>query len=449
MPLRCCGAALSAVVLLSSLSGCGGSAADRPNILLITLDTTRADRLGCYGYGRPTSPHLDALALISARYTRAYGVTSWTLPSHASIFTGKFPTSHGARYDLEGPLRLSAGIEGSRALDQYRARGLGTDETTLAEILRDHGYATGGVIAGPWMMKVFGLGKGFDSWDDDGLDGEKGRLAASVTDAALGFVDAHADGPFFLFLNYFDPHTPYLPPRKSLREVLGDAVDPFVDLSREQRVNAMYDAEIRYMDQHIGRLIAGLRERGRFDDTWILVTADHGELLGENGQRGHSKTLTEAEIRIPLLVKEPVADPTGRVVETPIQQVDLFSMILGRLEIASPPGIQGGEPPQLPHPIVAEVNPLPIITRGGSWRAIVSGDYKFAWNSLGRHGLYNIATDPTEAHNLLESEPAVAAELEKLLTGYLAGLPRPGAAGPEQTIDAETLEKLRNLGYVR
>ena len=140
-----------------------------PNILLITLDTTRYDRLSCHGYSLPTSPNLDALAAESVLYTRAYSTSSWTLPAHASLFTGKFVTSHGARKDPTGPLRLSSGIQGNKDWDNVRARGLSVEETTFAQILKRTGYDTGAVVAGPWMKKVFGLDRGFDQYDDDGI----------------------------------------------------------------------------------------------------------------------------------------------------------------------------------------------------------------------------------------------------------------------------------------
>ena len=143
---------------IATLAACGGGGTGvRPNVVLITLDTARADHLGCYGYERNTSPNLDRMAAESVLYLDATSTASWTLPAHASLFTGKFTSSHGARYDAEGPLLLTSGIRGPKSWDKYRARGLSPEETTLAQLLGRSEYATGAVIAGPWMKRVFGL----------------------------------------------------------------------------------------------------------------------------------------------------------------------------------------------------------------------------------------------------------------------------------------------------
>src|SRR5262249_54555367 len=161
---------------------------------------------GMYGYPIPTSPNLDALAKDSLVYTNAYATSSWTMPTHASIFTGKLPTAHGANYDPNGPLNLGAAI--GKQYGNYRARPIAENETTLAQLLSEHGYATGGVIAGPWMEGLFRLGKGFEHYDGDGVDALNGRAAEDVTARAIEYVDGHARAPFFLFLNYYDAHSP-------------------------------------------------------------------------------------------------------------------------------------------------------------------------------------------------------------------------------------------------
>ncbi len=164
------------------ISGCAQrQKGKRPNVILVTLDTTRADRLGCYGYYRQTSPNLDKLADDSLVYTRAIAPSSWTLPSHASLFTGKFTSSHGAQKDPHGPLHLSEAIKGPESFKVARARGLSHNELTLAQILREAGYTTGAVVGGPWMKRVFGLDKGFSFYDDSQISTVGGRLARDVT----------------------------------------------------------------------------------------------------------------------------------------------------------------------------------------------------------------------------------------------------------------------------
>ena len=422
--------------------------AARPNVVLMTLDTTRADHLGCYGYGRDTSPNLDRLADEAVVHERAYSTTSWTLPAHASLFTGKFTTSHGARYDAEGPLRLTSGIDGPEVWDNYRARGLSRGETTLASVLSEAGYATGAVVAGPWMKAVFGLGLGFDHYDDEDIHSVSGRLAEEVTDAALGWIDglelSGPDGaPFFLFLNYYDPHSPfgapepftfeYLPPERRSRQALNERAN-WVDL---------YDGEIKYTDLHVGRLFDGLRERGAWDDTLVIVTADHGELFGEHGLWGHGESLSQEEIHVPMIVRYPGSRGAGRS-DVPIQLVDVPALVLDLLELPLPPdALALGA-----HPIVAEVYPLELFIKTGDWRVLVEWPHKYMWNSKRGDALFDLESDPAERNERSRTEPARARDMRARLEAYLASLPAPGEAGPGGEVDPSIAEGLRNLGYL-
>lgn len=195
------------------LGGCARRSR-RPPVILITLDTTRADHLSCYGYDRHTSPNLDWLADESVLYERAVAPSSWTLPSHAALFTGRFTACHGSRYDPEGPLRLDRAIEAPDSWEVFRARGLSPEVPTLAQLLRQAGYATGAAVAGPWLKRIFGLNKGFDYYDDSSISSVSGRLAPEVTRSAVRWIDGRGQEPFFLFLNYYDPHRPYTPPER-------------------------------------------------------------------------------------------------------------------------------------------------------------------------------------------------------------------------------------------
>jgi len=406
--------------------------------MLLTLDTTRADSLGCYGYGRPTSPNLDRLASQSTQYTRAIASSSWTLPAHASIFTGKFTASHGACYDPEGPLLLSQAIEGPWR--QYRARGLSPQERTLAMILKEAGYATGAVVGGPWLKRVFGLDRGFDYYDDDQISEVNGRRADQITPTALRWIERGDQArPFFLFLNYFDPHAPYAPPEPFATRFTG----------APQELRSVYDAEIYFMDHHIGLLLDGLKKLDAYDRTLIIVTSDHGELLGEHGQFGHGNYLYQEELAIPVLVKYPAGEVQPGRSDLLVQPLDILPMILERLGIPRPSGIQGGLPPDLGHPIAAEVYPLDFSAPEGHWRALFHGDYKFLWNSKGKHQLFQLRDDPHEEANLIGREPERAQKMSSYLLKYLASLPSPGAAGPPTPVDEETLRALKSLGYVR
>lgn len=435
--------ALLTVALLGSLfgSGCGSSEPPRPNILLVTLDTVRADRLGSYGYRRETTPHLDGFAEAATRYTRAYAVSSWTLPTHASLFTGKLPTSHGAMYDPEGPLHFTQALDGP--FEPIRARSLAQGETTLAMLLKGEGYATAGVVAGPWLLEIFGLTPGFDHWDEEGISDLNGRRAEEVTTAAVRWLDARDDAtPFFLFLNYYDPHFPYDPPPAYRTAFTAAGIEPR-DLRRFERDNLLYDSELLYLDAQLGELFGAMRERGIWEDTWILVTSDHGELLGPD-EWGHGRFLTEEEIHIPLLVRDP-GQETGRVVDDLIGQTDLMPMLLDRLRIPIPAGVQGSATLPVAHPIVAEVYPIVEASDAGDWRALVREERKFLWSSLGNHRLVELTG---ERADIAAAHPEECERLTDLLTRYLASLPAPGAAGPERAIDPELMKVMSDLGYL-
>jgi arylsulfatase A-like enzyme len=397
-----------------------------------------------YGYDRNTSANLDSLARESVVYTEAIATSSWTLPAHASLFSGKYAASHGARYDSEGALMLTSAIKGPESWNEYRASGMDPNTATLAEVLGEAGYETGAVVGGPWMKTVFGLDRGFETYDDDDISTVTGRLARDVTDRALAWIKKNRRRPQFLFLNYYDPHTPFSPPSEFTYRHVTQALmsDPDQADLRDRR---LYDAEIDYMDHHIGRLCDGLREMGLYEKTWIIVTADHGELLGEDGKWGHGHYLTEEELRIPLIVKYPWGEVAPRRDSSRVSLVDVLPIVLARLGIEPPADIQGST--DLRHPMIAEVYPLPSRSPDGRWLALYEGRYKFLWNSLGRHALYDVANDATEDSNLLDELPERAGTMSKRLGQYLESLPRTAAAGDTVLVDEETQEMLRSLGY--
>ena len=450
--------ALVPLLVAGLLAACGGGRDGRPDVVLVTLDTTRADRLSCYGYGRETSPRLDELAAEGVRYRRARAISSWTLPTHAALFTGRFTTSHGARYDPEGPVRLGQALEG---FDHYRARPLIEAETTLAERLAAHGWRTGGFVAGPWLSRPFGLAQGFERWDDTQIDSVVGRLAEQVTDAALAWVrELGPDEPAFLFLNYYDPHGPYGAPapftlrfvegapepvdgrwpRKVLREVLERGEAAFGDL---------YDGEIAYADHHLGRLFDGLAELGRFDDALVVVTADHGEWLGEAGLWGHGDDLGEVELAIPLVVRPPGGLKGGALSDLAVQQTDVVPIVLDALGLPRPDEVQGHLPRAADAPTFAELYGLPGHRREGLWRTLVRGESKLVWSAAGERELFDLAADPLGLADRAARSPDEAAALADLLEAWARTLPPPGAAPDTVDVDPATLRALESLGYVR
>ena len=431
------------------LSGCGKRQhAKKPNIILITLDTTRADRLGCYGYRRQTSPNIDKLAEESVLYTRAIAPSSWTLPSHASLFTGKFTSSHGARYDPEGPLLLTDAISGPESWDAYRARGLAQNEVTLAEVLKETGYTTAAVVGGPWMKRIFGLNKGFDYYNDSQISTVNGRLASQVTTSALNWLERRREKKFFLFLNYFDPHGPYSPPEGFALKFLPKGTNFTGREPTLEETNALYDAEILYMDHYIGRFLQKLKVENLYNDTLIIVTSDHGELFGEHGKFGHGHYLYQEELHVPLFIKYPAGEVSPKRTDLRAQLTDILPMIYERVGITIPGNIQGTSPSQIKHPIIAETYPLPLISKDGSWQSIFEGDFKFIWNSKNQHMLFNLKDDPEENVNIIVQDSKRTERMWAQMEQYLAKLPKPGLAVPAGEPDDQTREALKSLGYV-
>jgi len=420
---------------------------ERQNVLLITLDTTRADRLGLYGCPVDSSPNLDRVAEEAIVWTRAVSTSSWTLPSHASLFTGRIPNGHGARHDPKGALALRKGIE-DRGFPAIRVSSISPAERTLAQRLGDAGYATGGVAAGPWLMTDFGLAAGFDRYHEEGVTVD-GIPASQVTDAAIGFLEEFGNGPFFIFLNYFDPHVPRRSPGEHWTAVGLQESCLQGKMSYECWI-AGYDAEIHYMDQELGRLFGWLQERGLWDSLLVVITADHGELLGEGGRTGHGRTLTEAELHVPLIVKPPGGEHPPRRENERVSIASVFAYILEQIGLGVPPH---AEPPlerSLGRPPIAEAFP-PFRKRGtnGHWRAFYRGDYKFLWNSDGEHILHYLASDNPEERNLYHQRRQLADGMQAELQTRLDQTPKMAREPDgEIEIDDATIEALRNLGYV-
>ena len=440
------------------------------SVLLITLDTTRFDHLGCYGYGRPTSPEIDLLARESLRFERVYSTSSWTLPAHASLLTGRAVSGHGAHYDEDGPLLLSEAFAGPAGLSAYRVRGLDAGVPNLASVLHARGYRTAAVIAGPWLKALFGLASGFDSYDDSGIDELNGRSGEAVTDAALAWLagsgraapkanasaPASAERPFFLFLNYFDAHYPYRPPPDLRNRFLRDYGHARPEASEKDalitRTVALYDAEIRAADRAVGRLLSEADRHAWLDDAWIVLTADHGELLGEHGLWAHGKSLSEPEIRVPLLLRPPRDRRLQLDTRAALSLLDVMPTLLAQLGIEAPAGMQGraigsGDPSAL----LAEFYPLPVLKRGKGWRVWIDGRWKFVEElGVGNH-LYDLQADPGEQRDRVAELPARAAALSARMNSYRSGIsrPRPDAARSERPVDEATRRALQALGYLQ
>lgn len=436
-----------------SLSACGRP--HHPNILLIVVDTARADHFSSNGYARDTTPAITELGREGAVYLHAYAPSPWTLPSHASLFTGLYPSSHGAD---SGHLRLDDKLP------------------FLARRLRDAGYRTQAYVENPWVGKDYNFHPGFDTFDEvwRGVRGTEGDMGAAEVSGKverwLAWRDQNADArarPFFIFINYFEPHLPYNPPEPERSRFLarGDAkgdraAAPAPDVERLRRfkhpeevrqilgagslgpddfrtLSDLYDGEIAYVDRRIGEVVASLRSHGVLDETVVVVTSDHGEMLGEHGLMDHKFTLYEPVLRIPLVVRYPPAVPAGQRLLAPVLLQDLYPTLLWlagagwKAEGAGSPG--GKWPPEsLPLPgipsLAGGASPRPTedrpliaeFARPGEFlevmkgvaagvdltpwdRALVAlrvGETKLIWGSDARVQLFDLGSDPAEMIDL-------------------------------------------------
>ena len=367
------------------------------NVLLITLDTTRADRLGCYGYPLAKTPVLDRLAAQGVVFERAYAPVPLTLPSHASMLTGLYPPEHGLHNN--GQAALPVGLP------------------TLATELKAGGYDTGAFVAAFVLDHKFGLQRGFETYDDNlsrsdpSLHGHhQYRDGSFVIDAALSWLRPRSQSrkPFFCWVHLFDPHFPYL----AHENRFGD-----------QFADQPYDAELAYVDEQLERLISALEESGAMDNTVIVVVGDHGESLGEHGELSHSMTVYDATLRVPLLVVSPKEGRKGHRVAEPVSLVDLAPTLLdqlGQKPIANASGrslrsaLRGETLPSLP--CYAETDEPYHAAHWSPLRALITSKWKYIRSP--RPELYDLIADPPELRNLATEMPEQVQELEEELAAW-------------------------------
>ncbi|MBI3735340.1 sulfatase [Candidatus Sumerlaeota bacterium] len=435
-----------------------------PNIVLFTLDTLRAQNVHCYGYERETTPQIDALAAASNLYTRAYATSPWTLPSHASLFTGEFPTEHGAR-----SYRLNCDAEGTTEGGKVYHNPLDDSAWTLAEALQQEGYRTVGITANVGFLSPEShLDQGFDAYFNGSYPAE------TLNENVWKWLKDHPERPFFMFINYMDMHQPYntvpipgfLDDMKStdsaavLTEVRQAALTGTRPIPEDKIKTLLdqYDLGIRHADRAVGAVVAKLKEMGIYDSTMVIVTSDHGEFFGEHDLFGHSVELYEEVLKIPLVVKLP-QQKSGARREELISLVDIPNIIFQAMpeegggrnlkKFARRPGN---------HPVLAEVsynsNPVfdetPLQYRFARERVcFYRWPLKYIQSSDGKNELYNLETDPAEVKNLVEAGDSSAGAMDGALRSYLESLkihpsPGAGAAGPSQ----KQLDALKKLGYL-
>ena len=464
----------------------------RPRIVLIVLDTLRADHLKSYGYGTDTMPRLERFASTYAlRAERSISTSSWSLPSHASMFTGLYPPRHGAHLPYADSL----------VKHELRAYSLRGEVPVLADLLRDLGYWTVGISANQLIGQ---LARGFDRFENRGrpcdwlgrhtpwrlstnhtkpladLDrlppfsgcgffgiADEYWAAAEITDDAIDVLDAAGDHPpLFLFVNYLDAHQPLHyreHPFGKRYETIPAVLEAIWSDQHELGprdvawLNELYDGELAYLDQHLDRLLRRLVKDDQWEETLLIVTSDHGESLGERGLVGHMNTLYDEVLRVPFFVKAPSHPGLGA--EAPpesielIQPVDIFPTILEHAGSLIPPNLDG-----VPwgrgrtqvrawlfvNPDAARFDPVRL---GKELQSLEQDNWKLIADSSGNVELYNLDADPLETNNLADQEPGITSELASRLWS------REVYADPYRTQvdepDPELLERLRSLGYIR
>jgi arylsulfatase A-like enzyme/Flp pilus assembly protein TadD len=402
---------------------------DAPNVLLITIDTVRADHLGCYGYKLIETPHLDSLAAAGVRFANAYTPVPITLPAHSVMLTGTYPMRTGM-HDFSGN-RLNA------------------SQPTLATLLHAKGYATGAVLGSAVLDSRFGLNRGFDFYydhfdfsrlDEKNIDAMM-RPGGEVVDRALGWLNGERQKPFLLWVHLYDAHHPYNPP------------PPYLQKYRSHP----YDGGIAFVDAQVGRVVAYLKAKGLYDRTLIVVAGDHGEGLGEHGEKTHGFFIYESTLHVPLIFKLPAGVGQQKsVVNDSANLADLLPTVLELVGARRPNEVQGrslvpsmaGKPEDTPAENYAETYLPRIHFNWSELRGIRYRQYRFI--DAPRPELYDLSTDPHELKNLYSGQRAVANELRKRLGQFITQFtPASGEKTAETTgLDPALMERLKSLGYV-
>jgi arylsulfatase A-like enzyme/Flp pilus assembly protein TadD len=390
----------------------------KPNLLLITIDTLRADRLSCYGSQNPKTPRIDSLAKRGVLFSRAFANTSTTLPSHANILLGTTPNQHGVHENLNFVVSQTS--------------------LTLAEHLKENGYTTGAFVGAYPLDSRFGLSQGFDLYDDKysrihqvNLSSLE-RNAEAVVEAALEWLKDQTS-PWFLWVHCWDPHSPYDPP------------EPF----KTQYKDHLYEGEVAYVDLTLGKLFDYLEEAGLVNSTVIILTGDHGESLGQHGEETHGFFAYNSSIWIPLIISLPETAP-GRV-DDYVSHIDIFPTVCDALGIKKPSALQGSsllpalKGKRLPERPIYFESLYPYYSRGWApLKGFISKKKKFIDSPIPE--LYDLNQDFDELKNLAGKKEA--SQLGLQLHEIIAALTPPDRIDASQQADRETREKLASLGYV-
>jgi arylsulfatase A-like enzyme/Flp pilus assembly protein TadD len=423
-PLRC-----SLFLLIAGLAVllpiAAAQPAPAPNVLVITIDTLRPDHLGCYGYKHIHTPNIDALAADGFRFARAYTAVPVTLPSHTVIFTGTYPMYNG--------------------MHDFSGNKLG-DQPTLASVLKAEGYTTGAVIGSAVLDSRFGLNRGFDFYYDhfdfnrllESNVEEMKRPGNVVAGVALDWLSKNSKSKFFLWTHFYDAHFPYQPP------------EPYAT----EYKNAPYDGEIAFADEQIGRVIGFLKDKNLYQNTLIVLCADHGESLGEHGEKTHGFFIYNSTLHVPLIIHLPGAQPHGpRVLDNLASLADIMPTVLHILHIDVPSDVQGdnlsplieGKHEDQPRSLYAETFLPRLHFNWSELRSIETEQYQFI--EAPKPELYDLAKDPGETNNLFAQKRAVSDVLRARLTNFIVQHSAEHELAEKTGLDPALMERLKSLGY--
>ncbi|HWX24309.1 MAG TPA: sulfatase, partial [Vicinamibacteria bacterium] len=390
----------------------------RKNLLLVTIDTLRADHLGAYGDKDASTPTLDALARRGVLFENAHTVAPLTGPSHATILTGVYPPVHGVRDNATFVL--------------------GSSHPALASVLKSRGYTTAGFVAALPLIGAFGFSQGFDTFSeefhaDPSLGQEAKRPGNEVVDAVLRWLGTPKTAPFFAWVHLYDPHAPYAPP------------PPFLDRFRDRP----YDGEIAFADAQVGRILEALSRSKQGQETLVAVLADHGEGLGEHGEKTHAVLIYESTLRIPFILAGPGV-PSGRVVKEAVGSVDVVPTLLGLLGVEAPAGLPGRDlrpallgRPLLPRALYSESLFGRLNCRWATLRGLTEGPFKLIDGVAPE--LYDLEKDPGETQDLAGSSAERVTRMRNTLGAALKVMAPAGDRAHALQLSPEQEERLRSL----
>lgn len=453
------------------LVGCNGGDEEaerplqRPNIVLITIDTLRADHLGCYGFYRDTTPRIDAFAKDALVFEQAYATMATTLPSHASMLTSRYPLEHGITANL---------MHGGKPF------GWAGGMLSFAQVASDAGYATAGFVSAAPLKAPSGIGSGFQTWNEPK---EAERKAGETLKEALPWIEAQSKEPFFLWIHFYDPHWPHRAP-----EPFSDMFDGLDDTAKKEawiaergiperatRSNGKKDtetrwaldnycAEVRYADDQFGRVIDALKAKGLYDNSVVVVTADHGEGLNQHDWTAHGLVWDE-QLRVPLLMRFPAAAQVapGRT-DKLVSLIDMMPTVLGRVQpletrkwrafFESATGVDALSPGFVERPVFAQRTGRELATTDdgepGEMYAITAREWKFIHEPTVAERLFDRSQDPFELHDISKKDPnsttARKRELERMMAEqrYRFSKLGPATAGD---MDPELAKQMAKLGY--